>query len=69
MPRFNESSALLFERRIEGGIDSPAELANIMGNASVGTDGFRTMHERLEYSSINAAGASFLFAWSASNPT
>lgn len=58
MPHFNESSALLFKRCIEAGIDSPAELANIMGNASVETDGFRTMHERLGYSSVdNVIGA------------
>lgn len=54
MPHFNESSALLFKRCIEEGIDSPAELANIMGNASVETDGFRTMHERLGYSSVDS---------------
>lgn len=28
MPRFNESSALLFTRSVEAGIESPAELAN-----------------------------------------
>ncbi|ODV15368.1 MAG: hypothetical protein ABT19_09535 [Rhodanobacter sp. SCN 68-63] len=53
MPHFNESSALLFKRCIEAGIDSPAELANIMGNASVETGGFHTMHERLGYSSVD----------------
>jgi putative chitinase len=58
MPHFNESSALLFKRCIEAGIESPAELANIMGNASVETGGFRTMHERLGYSSVdNVVGA------------
>lgn len=54
MPRFNESSALLFKRCVESGIDSPSELANIMGNASVETNDFRTMHERLGYSSADA---------------
>lgn len=54
MPRFNESSALLFKRCIEAGIDSPAELANILGNASVETKNFRTMHESLGYSSADA---------------
>jgi putative chitinase len=58
MPHFNESSALLFKRCVQAGIESPAELANIMGNASVETDGFRTMHERLGYSSVdNVIGA------------
>jgi putative chitinase len=58
MPHFNRSSALLFKRCVEAGIESPAELANIMGNASVETDGFRTMHERLGYSSVdNVIGA------------
>ncbi|HEV2680899.1 MAG TPA: XVIPCD domain-containing protein [Rhodanobacter sp.] len=58
MPYFNESSALLFKRCVEAGIESPAELANIMGNASVETNGFRTMHERLGYSSVdNVVGA------------
>ncbi|MEP6899593.1 MAG: XVIPCD domain-containing protein [Rhodanobacter sp.] len=58
MPHFNESSALLFQRCVEAGIESPAELANIMGNASVETSGFRTMHERLGYSSVdNVVGA------------
>ncbi|MEP7186971.1 MAG: XVIPCD domain-containing protein [Rhodanobacter sp.] len=53
MPRFNESSALLFERSVEAGIESPAELANIMGNASVETRGFTAMHEDLRYSSVD----------------
>lgn len=58
MPQFNESSALLFQRCVEAGIESPAELANIMGNASVETAGFSTMHERLRYSSVaNVIGA------------
>lgn len=60
MPHFNESSALLFKRCIEEGIDSPAELANIMGNASVETDGFHAMQERLGYSPVDAVGASCL---------
>ena len=29
MPHFNDSSALLFTRCVEAGIESPAELANI----------------------------------------
>jgi len=58
MPQFNESSALLFKRCVEAGIESPAELANIMGNASVETRGFSTMHEGLRYSSVdNVVGA------------
>ncbi|OOG45853.1 XVIPCD domain-containing protein [Rhodanobacter sp. C01] len=58
MPQFNESSALLFKRCVEAGIESPAELANIMGNASLETRGFSTMHEGLRYSSVdNVVGA------------
>lgn len=53
MPHFNDSSALLFKRCVEAGIESPTELANILGNASVETAGFSTMHERLRYSSVN----------------
>ena len=49
MPRFNESSALLFTRAIEAGITSPDELANIMGNASVETRRFSSMHESFKY--------------------
>jgi len=52
MPRFNESSALLFQRFVQSGVTSPDELANIMGNASVETDSFSTMHERMGYRSV-----------------
>jgi hypothetical protein len=41
MPKFNENSALLFTRCVEAGIESPGELANIMGNASVETKGLQ----------------------------
>lgn len=54
MPDFNESSALLLKRCIEAGITSPAELANIMGNASVETGDFSTMHEDLRYRSVKS---------------
>lgn len=53
MPHFTDSSALLFKRCVEAGIESPSELANIMGNASVETNSFRTIHERLGYSSVD----------------
>jgi putative chitinase len=33
MPHFNESSALLFKRCVEAGIESPAELASIIINS------------------------------------
>jgi putative chitinase len=52
MPKFNENAALLFKKCIDAGIESPNELANIMGNASIETAGFRTMHERLIYTSV-----------------
>lgn len=52
MPKFNDSSALLFKACIDEGITSPAELANIMGNASVETKGFTTMHESLGYTTV-----------------
>ena len=51
MPQFNDHSALLLKTAIDAGITDPVELANIMGNASVETAGFSTMHERLNYSS------------------
>lgn len=53
MPQFNDSSALLLKRFIDAGITSPEELANVMGNASVETGGFSTMHERMGYRSID----------------
>lgn len=52
MPHFNESSALLFKRFVESGVTSPQELANVMGNASVETGAFSTMHERFGYRSV-----------------
>ena len=52
MPRFNQSSALLFTRFVEAGVTSPQELANVMGNASVETGGFSTMDERFGYRSV-----------------
>lgn len=53
MPKFNDSSALLFKACIDAGITSPAELANIMGNASVETRNFTTMHETFGYTSVD----------------
>ena len=50
---FNQSSALLLQTAIEAGITSPAELANLMGNAHVETAGFSTMHERFGYRSAD----------------
>lgn len=51
MPAFNSYSALLLKTAIDAGITSPRELANLMGNASVETGGFSTMHERFGYRS------------------
>ena len=51
MPDFNESSALLLKRAVDAGITSPAELSNLMGNASVETRQFSTMHESFAYRS------------------
>lgn len=53
MPQFNQNSALLLHRFIDAGITSPGELANVMGNASVETGSFSTMHERLGYRSVD----------------
>lgn len=53
MPQFNQSSALLLKRFVEAGITSPEELANVMGNASLETGNFSTMHERIGYRSIS----------------
>lgn len=50
----NRNSALLLKTAIDSGITSPAELANIMGNAHVETRGFATMHESFRYRSANA---------------
>ena len=52
MPKFNDKSALLFKACIEAGITSPAELANIMGNAAVETRNFTTMHEFFGYTTV-----------------
>lgn len=49
----NRSSALLLQTAIEAGITSPAELANLMGNAHVETAGFSTMHESFRYRSAD----------------
>jgi len=54
MPGFNESSALLFKTAVDAGITSPAELANLMGNASVETGGFQRMDENFRYRSADA---------------
>lgn len=53
MPAFNDISALLLKRSIDAGITSPAELSNIMGNASVETWGFTTMDEKFTYRSVD----------------
>jgi putative chitinase len=52
-PKFNEISALLMKRSIDAGITSPAELANIMGIASVETKRFITMDEDLGYTTVH----------------
>lgn len=54
MPRFNESSALLLKTAVDSGITSPAELANLMGNAAVETGHFRRMHENMGYTSADS---------------
>jgi putative chitinase len=53
MPQLDQRSALLLKQFIDAGVTSPQELANVMGNASVETDGFSTMHERLGYRTVN----------------
>jgi putative chitinase len=53
MPAFNDSSALLLKTSIDAGITSPAELSNIMGNASVETWGFTTMDEKFTYRTVD----------------
>ena len=53
MPQLNQSSALLLKRFIDAGVTSPEELANVMGNASVETGSFSTMHERLGYRTVD----------------
>jgi putative chitinase len=53
MPHLNEKSALLLKTAIDSGITSPAELANIMGNAAVETGHFSTMHENFGYRSVD----------------
>jgi len=53
MPKFNESSAVLFKACVDAGITSPAELANIMGNASVETRNYTTMHEFFGYTTVD----------------
>ena len=51
MPKkLNASSTLLLQKAIDSGITSPKELANLMGNADVETDGFTRMHENPRYS-------------------
>jgi len=54
MPSFNEKSAILLKTAVDSGITSPAELANILGNASVETNHFTTMDENLNYRSVKA---------------
>lgn len=53
MPRFNQNSALLLKKAVDSGITSPAELANIMGNAAVETGNFTSMHESFRYRSAD----------------
>ena len=49
--RLNYLSAVLLKTAVDSGIDSPEELAAIMGNASVETGRFTTMHENFKYRS------------------
>lgn len=55
MPHFNRHSAQLLKRAIDSGIDSPAELANLMGQTSVESAGFTRLHENLQYRSAERA--------------
>lgn len=55
--RLNYHSALLLKTAVDSGITSPAELANIMGNAHVETGGFTRMDESFRYRSANAVVA------------
>lgn len=52
--KLNHHSVLLLKTAIDSGITSPAELANIMGNAHVETGGFSRMHENFRYRSAKA---------------
>jgi putative chitinase len=66
--RFNYHSALLLKTAVDSGITSPAELANLMGNAHVETGGFTRMHESFRYRSANAivaavSSADDRFSW------
>jgi putative chitinase len=55
--KLNYHSALLLKTAVDSGITSPAELANIMGNAHVETGGFTRMHENFRYRSAKAVVA------------
>jgi putative chitinase len=52
--KLNYHSVLLLKTAVDSGITSPAELANIMGNAHVETGGFSRMHENFRYRSAKA---------------
>lgn len=52
--KLNYHSALLLKTAVDAGVTSPAELANIMGNAHVETGGFSRMHENFRYRSAKA---------------
>lgn len=47
MAKLNTASAHLLKLAVDEGITSPAELASLLGNAEVETNGFRTMRENL----------------------
>ena len=50
MPKkLNASSTLLLQKAIDSGITSPKELANLMGNADVETDGFTRIYGKYRY--------------------
>lgn len=53
MPRLNTSSAHLLKAAVDAGITSPDELASLMGNAEIETNGFRTMRENLIYRDVD----------------
>lgn len=55
MSTFNQHSTKLLKRAIDKGITSPAELAHLMGQASVESANFHRVNESMRYSSTDRA--------------
>ncbi|SKC05494.1 peptidoglycan-binding protein [Luteibacter sp. 22Crub2.1] len=55
MSTFNQHSTTLLKRAIDKGITSPAELANLMGQAAVESMNFHRVNESMMYSSADRA--------------